>query len=142
MRRVLLAAVVLLLGGALLPLGFGEARKKSKSQLKFRTARGPQIAIPPQTVTQVGQYDLRCPGRYVATGYGVGLGATDLVYAEPSVSGRGYDFSFANPSTTSTFHASGQVRCARGRKLRVKAQTSRSEQRLAVREARAALRRR
>jgi hypothetical protein len=107
---------------------------------RAETVRGPDITVPPGRTTGPDGYTVSCPGRYVATGYGVGLGATELVFAFTTVNGRGYDFDFSNPSDISSFQANGDVRCARGRNLRVRAQVSRNEKRRADAQAKAALR--
>lgn len=119
-------AAVAVVSAAVLPLATGSARrhKQHAPVVKFKTVRGPEVAIAPFGITGLNAYNLRCPRGYVATGYGVGLGATELVYADPSVDGRGYDFAFANPSELSTFHANGSLRCATGRRAHLIASAS------------------
>lgn len=126
MRRTLLAAIsAIALVAALVPLGVSSAApRKPKPTLKFRTVRGREIHVAPLDVSGLDAYNLRCPRGYVATGYGVGLGALDLVYADPSFNGRGYDFAFANSSDADTFSGNAEVRCVTGANAKVQAVSS------------------
>lgn len=118
-KHLLIAcAIVAACSAAVIPLGVSSARGHRPS-VKFRTVRGRDISIAPLDVSGVSAYQVNCPRGYVATGYGVLLGANDLVFADPTVSGRGYDFDFANPSDLDSFDSSASVRCATGKNARV-----------------------
>lgn len=122
LKHLLIAcALVTACSAVVIPLGVSSARKPRPS-LKFRTVRGGEISVAPLDVTHT--HRINCPRGYVATGYGVLLGADELVYADPTSSGRGYAFSFANPSEFSSYSASASVRCATGRSVRVYAVSS------------------
>ena len=92
-----------------------------RHRLAVATYDGPDIVIPPGSTNDVGSYIVRCPRGWQTTGFGVLNGANDIVYADPTSDGRGYEFLFGNPSSSSSFTASGNVRCEKGSKgLRVK----------------------
>ena len=115
-----LAVVVL----AVLPFA-SDAARKSTHRLAVATYDGPEITIAPLSTNDVGSYIVRCPRRWQTTGFGVLNGANDIVYADPTSDGRGYEFLFGNPSSSSSFTASGNVRCEKGSKgLKVKRATA------------------
>ena len=142
MRRIGILAVLVVAAGAVLPVGWGEAQRSgSKPRLAFRTYEADRVNIPPRQTTGVDGYNLACPRGWTATGFGVRLGGTTLVYADPSRDGRGYEFGFANPSQLHTFGAAGSVKCVKGRNIGVRpASVTKREHQRALREAEAAMR--
>jgi hypothetical protein len=126
MRKTPIIGAVLLgaIAVALALQSGADAAKKPK--LSVGSVYGNSISVPPQDVTAVDQYNLRCPYPYRATGHGVLLGAVQLIYATPSVDGRGYDFAFANPSADTAYDAAGTVTCIRGTGLKVIASSAMS----------------
>ena len=134
-------AVLLLAVGvsALLPSA-GTAAKRQTMKVQVRVVRGPDMSLEPYAVSDLDQYNLRCPTGYVTTGYGLLLGASELVYADPNGSGTGYDFAFSNPTDFMTTSPSASIICIRGTgALRVVATAARDHA-LALRQARAELR--
>ena len=130
---IAVAAVAFL---ALQPLADG-----ASPQLSFVVAEGNAITIPGQTVTADDDYKVTCPKGYIATGHGVNLGATRLVFADPDARGRGYSFAFLNTDADPAPNVSATVICVRGKGLRVRAASlSVEDRRLAVEQARKALR--
>ncbi|HEY1356972.1 MAG TPA: hypothetical protein VGF21_01580 [Thermoleophilaceae bacterium] len=118
MRRIVAGAACLaLLALVVSPLTSDAKRKKKASpRLAVATYDGPDILIPPLSTNNVGSYIVRCPRGWQTTGFGVLNGANDIVYADPTSDGRGYEFLFGNPDTTNSFTASGNVRCEKGGK--------------------------
>ena len=111
-------------------------------QLNFVVVEGSPITVPPASVTDEKDYDVRCPKGYVATGFGVSLGSTQLVFADPDAGGRGFSFAFLNSETTPAPDVRATVVCMRGRGVQVRAASlSQEDRRLAVERARASLRR-
>ncbi len=108
MRRFVAGAACLaLLVLVVSPLASDARRKASKPRLAVATFDGPDIQIPPLNTNEVGSYIVRCPRGWQTTGFGVLNGANDIVYADPTSDGRGYEFLFGNPSQSSAFTASG-----------------------------------
>lgn len=130
MRRFVAGAACLaLLALVVSPLA-SDARKKSNPRLAVATYDGPTITVPALSVTE-DNYVVRCPRGWQTTGFGVLNGANDIVFADPTSDGRGYVFAFGNPSTTSSYQASGNVRCEKGGKgLKVRKASARSHRRL------------
>ena len=121
---------------ALQPLADG-----ASPTLSFVVAEGPAINVPAQTVTADDDYGVTCPKNYIATGHGVNLGATRLVFADPDARGRGYSFAFLNTDNEPAPNVSATVICVRGKGLRVRAASlSEEDRRLAVEQARRSLR--
>ena len=118
MRRILAgAACFALLVAVVSPFSSDAKRRaKPKPRLSLATYDGPDIDVPPASVTEVDAYVLKCPRGWQTTGFGVLNGATDVVFADPTNDGRGYSFAFGNPSSSSSFTASASVRCAKGGK--------------------------
>jgi hypothetical protein len=130
MRRFLAGAACLaLLALVVSPLA-SDARKAPKPRLAVATFDGPDISIPPLGTNDVGSYVVRCRRGWQTTGFGVLNGANDIVYADPTTDGRGYEFLFGNPSSSDSFTASGNVRCVKGSKgLKVRRATARGTRR-------------
>src|ERR671923_672108 len=125
MRRFLAGAACLALLVLVVTPFASNARRAHKHRLAFATYDGPDISIPPSNTNEVGSYVVRCPRGWQTSGFGVLNGANDVVYADPTTDGRGYEFLFGNPSTSTAFTASGNVRCAKGGKgLKVKRATA------------------
>jgi hypothetical protein len=131
MRRILAGAACLaLLALVVSPLASDARRKAAKPRLAVATFDGPDILIPPSGTNEVGSYVVRCPRGWQTTGFGVLNGANDIVYADPTTDGRGYEFLFGNPSTSDSFTASGNVRCEKGGKgLKVRKASARGAHR-------------
>jgi hypothetical protein len=133
MRRILVGAACLALLVLVVTPFASDARRKAKPRLAVATFEGPDISIPPLGTNEVGDYVVRCPRGWQTTGFGVLNGANDIVYADPTTDGRGYEFLFGNPSTSSSFTASGNVRCEKGGKgLKVRRATAGGSRRAAV----------
>src|SRR4051794_25050637 len=131
MRRIVAGAACLaLLALVVSPLTSDARRKASKPRLAVATYDGPNIVIAPLSTNEVGSYIVRCPRGWQTTGFGVLNGANDIVYADPTSDGRGYEFLFGNPSPSDSFTASGNVRCEKGGKgLKVRKATARGARR-------------
>jgi hypothetical protein len=128
------AACLAVLALVVTPLVSDAARKRPAPRLAVATVQGPDIEVAPLSVN-AEDYVVRCRRGWQTTGFGVLNGATDIVYADPTSDGRGYVFAFGNPSSSSPFTASGNVRCVKGGKgLRVRKATSGRSPRAAVRE--------
>jgi hypothetical protein len=138
MRRILAGVACLaLLIVAVSP--FSSDARRARPRLAIATFDGPDIEVPPNSVTDVDAYVLKCPRRWQVTGFGVLNGANDVVFADPTSDGRGYAFAFGNPSTSTSFTASGNLRCAKGTKgLRVIRASAHGSERKAVRDWQAA----
>jgi hypothetical protein len=109
-------------------------------QLRFVVVEGPAVTIPAASVSDEKDYDVRCPKGYVATGPGVSLGTTQLVFADPDAGGRGYSFAFLNNSSAPATNVSASVVCMRGTGVRVRAASlNQEDRRLAVERARRSL---
>jgi hypothetical protein len=133
MRRFLAGAACLALLVLVATPFASDARRTPKPRLAVATFEGPDISIPPLGTNEVGDYIVRCPRGWQTTGFGVLNGANDIVYADPTTDGRGYEFLFGNPSPSSTFTASGNVRCEKGGKgLKVRRATAGGSRRTAV----------
>jgi hypothetical protein len=133
MRRMLAGAACLALLVLIVSPLASDARKKSKPRLAVATFDGPEIDIPPSTTNEVGSYVVRCPRGWQATGFGVINGVNDVVYADPTRDGRGYEFLFGNPDNTVPYSASGSVRCEKGGKgLKVRAAVAHGSHRAAA----------
>jgi hypothetical protein len=115
MRRIVAGAACLALLVLVVSPLTSDARKKSKPRLAVATYEGPDIQIAPLSVNSA-DYVVRCPRGWQVTGFGVLNGANDIVYADPTNDGRGYAFAFGNADSSSTFTASGNVRCEKGGK--------------------------
>jgi hypothetical protein len=124
MRRILAGASCLALLVVVVSPFSSDARRQAKPRLVLATYDGPDIEIPPLGVNDA-PYVVKCPRGWQTTGFGVLNGANDIVYADPTSDGRGYEFLFGNPSSSSSFTASGNVRCEKGGKgLKVKRATA------------------
>jgi hypothetical protein len=135
MRRFLAGAACLALLVLVVTPFASNARRAPTPRLAVATYDGPDIVIPPLGTNEVGSYIVRCPRRWQTTGFGVLNGANDIVYADPTTDGRGYEFLFGNPSTSDSFTASGNVRCEKGSKgLKVRRATAHGSRRAAVRD--------
>jgi hypothetical protein len=134
MRRILAGAACLaLLVLVVTPFATDAKKRSSAHKLVFATRDGPDVTIGPLSTNDVGSYIVRCRRGWQATGFGVLLGANDLVYADPTTDGRGYEFLFGNPDSSNAFTSSGNVRCAKGKNgLRVKAALSSGARRTAA----------
>ena len=109
--------------------------------LSFVVAEGTPITIPAATVTDEKDYDVKCPKGYIATGHGLSLGTTQVVFADPDAGGRGFSFAFLNREAQPVENVSATVICVRGKGVRVRAASlSQEDRRLAVERARASLR--
>jgi hypothetical protein len=123
-------------------LAFDPLADGASPTLSFVVAEGKTITIPASSVTADDDYDVRCPKSYIATGHGVSLGGSQLVFADPDAGGRGFSFSFLNAGDQPVANVSASVVCVRGRGLRVRAASlNREARRRAVEQARASLRR-
>jgi hypothetical protein len=121
---------------ALQPLADG-----ASPSLSFVVAEGKAVTVPAQTVTADNDYQVVCPKNYIATGHGLNLGATRLVFADPDPRGRGFSFAFLNTDNEPAPNVSATVICVRGKGLKVRAASlSQEDRRLAVEQARKALR--
>ena len=110
-------------------------------QLNFVVVEGSAVTVPATSVTDEKDYDVRCPKGYVATGHGVSLGTTQLVFADPDAGGKGFSFAFLNSEAQPATNVSATVICMRGKGVRVRAASlSQEDRRLAVERARASLR--
>jgi hypothetical protein len=136
-RDLLLLALLAVAGVLTLqPLADGAA-----PQLNFVVVEGGTVTVPPSSVTDEKDYDVRCPKGYVATGHGVSLATTQLVFADPDAGGRGFSFAFLNSGSQPAENVSATVICMRGRGVRVRAASlSQEDRRRAVEQARASLR--
>jgi hypothetical protein len=138
-RHLILAAIAAVAGVLTLqPLADG-----ASPTLRFVVVEGPTVSIPAQSVSDEKDYDVRCPKNYVATGPGVSLGTTQLVFADPDPGGRGYSFAFLNNSSAAASGVSASVVCMRGSGVRVRAASlNQEDRRRAVEQARRSLERR
>lgn len=112
--------------------------------LSVRVVQGPSIDLAAWEVTELGAYDLQCPGGYVATGFGIANGANDVVIADVNPDGRSYTFSFANGSDGGPYGASASIICARassgGKRIELRTALSQAQREQAIADARAAMR--
>jgi hypothetical protein len=109
-------------------------------QLNFVVVEGKPVTVPAASVTDEKDYDVRCPKGYVATGHGVSLGTSQLVFADPDAAGKGYSFAFLNSESTPAPNVSATVICMRGKGVRVRAASlNQEDRRLAVERARESL---
>jgi hypothetical protein len=123
MRRRL----VVLAGLAALVLATQTGADAAQPQLTIGVVYGDNVQVGPMSTTGVNGYTLLCPRGWRATGHGVGLGATELIFAYQTTDGRGYQFAFANSSPDTPYDANGTLTCARGfRGLRVSTATASS----------------
>jgi hypothetical protein len=135
-RHLALVAAVVTAG----LLTFNPLADGQSPTLSFVVAEGDAITVPPNTATDANDYDVRCPRNYIATGHGLSLGATQLVFADPDAGGKGFSFSFVNTQQAPATNVSASVICVRGRGLRVRAASlSLEDRRQAVEQARRSL---
>lgn len=139
MRRLFIAAVMC--AAVAFVVATGAADGSPKAQVRVKVVHGGEINVAPLDVTGIDAYQLRCPHGYLVSGTGVLNGATEVVFADPDVSGRSASFSFANPSEDQSFTASGTIVCVSGaRGLRAVHVAAARERQSAIEQARAALR--
>ncbi len=137
--RHLVALVVLAIAGM---LAFDPLADGASPTLSFVVVEGSAITVPASSVTADDDYDIRCPKGYIATGHGVSLATSQLVFADPDPGARGFSFSFLNTGDSPIANVSASVVCVRGRGVRVRAASlSQEDRRRAVEQARASLRR-
>ena len=109
MRKSVLAVAMLALVAV---AGFAAtADSARKPGIRFTDRLGPNSNVAPG---QIGEARAKCPRGYAATGGGSYAGPIEHVVDGPTGDGKGWFVDGFNPSATTTYPHSVDVRCARG----------------------------
>ena len=112
MPKSVLAVVIGALVALVAVAGFAAtADSARKPGIRFTDRLGPERQVAPGTIAEARA---KCPRGYAATGGGSYAGPIEHVVDGPTGDGKGWFVDGFNPSATTTYPHSVDVRCARG----------------------------